>query len=99
MGIKKEKQRSTCNRISSICRKHLPVLSSFMTYHRVCNQIDTTGATSGAGTTYPSRAPECTLILYINKDEIIADYINRTNFKWFLEEFEYTKCIVRIRNL
>ena len=53
----------TCNMISSICRKHLPVLSSFMTYHRVCNQIDTTGATSGAGMTYPSRAPEFTLIL------------------------------------
>jgi hypothetical protein len=52
-----------CNMISSICRKHLPVLSSFMTYHRICNQIDTTGATSGAGTTYPSRAPEFTLIL------------------------------------
>ena len=51
------------NMISSICRKHLPVLSSFMTYHRVCNQIDTTGATNGAGTTYPCRAPEFTLIV------------------------------------
>ena len=36
------------------CRKHLPVLSSFMTYHRVCNKINT----SGAGTAYPSGAPE-----------------------------------------
>jgi hypothetical protein len=40
------------------CHKHLPVLSSFMTYHRVCNKINTTGATSGAGTAYPSGAPE-----------------------------------------
>ena len=37
-----------------------PVLSSFMTCHRVCNQINTTGATSGAGTAYPSGAPEFT---------------------------------------
>jgi hypothetical protein len=40
------------------CHKHLPVLSSFITYHRVCNKINTTGATSGAGTAYPSGAPE-----------------------------------------
>ena len=44
-------------RICSTCRKHFPVLSSFMTYHRVCNYINTTGATSGAGTTYPSGHP------------------------------------------
>ena len=36
--------------------KHFPVLSSFMTYHRMCNQINTTGATSAAGTDYPSGA-------------------------------------------
>ena len=35
-------------------------LSSFTTYHRVCNQINTTGATNGAGTAYPSGAPEFT---------------------------------------
>jgi len=29
-----------------------------MTYHRVRNYINTTGATSGAGTAYPSGAPE-----------------------------------------
>ena len=40
--------------------KHFPVLFSFMTYHRVCNQINTTGVTSGAGTAYPSGAPEFT---------------------------------------
>ena len=38
----------------------LPILSSFITYHRVCNEINTTGATSRAGTAYPSGAPEFT---------------------------------------
>jgi hypothetical protein len=33
------------------------VLSSFMTYHRMCN---TMGARCGAGTDYPSGAPEFT---------------------------------------
>ena len=47
-------------RICSTCRKHFPVLSSFMTHHRICYYINTTGATSGAGTAYPSGAPEFT---------------------------------------
>ena len=47
-------------RICSTCRKQLPVLSSFMTYHRGCNQINTTGATSAVGIAYPSRAPALT---------------------------------------
>jgi hypothetical protein len=40
--------------------KRIPWFSSFlvMTYHRVCNYINTTGATSGAGTAYPSGTPE-----------------------------------------
>jgi len=46
--------------IFSACRKHFPVLSSFTTYYRVCNQINTTGATSGAGNAHPSGAPEFT---------------------------------------
>ena len=41
-------------RICSICRKHFPVLFSFMTHH----QLNTTGATRGAGTAYPCGAPE-----------------------------------------
>ena len=47
-------------RICSTCRKHFPVLSSFMTYHWVCNQINTTDVTSGAGTAHSSGAPEFT---------------------------------------
>ena len=42
------------------CHKHFPVISSCMTCHRVCNQINTTGATSGAVTVYPSGAHEFT---------------------------------------
>ena len=44
----------------STCRKHFPVLCSFMTYRWVCNQSNTTDATSGAGTVYPSEAIEFT---------------------------------------
>jgi hypothetical protein len=45
-------------RICSTCRKHFPVLSSFMTYHELCNLINTTGLRSGAGTAYHSGAHE-----------------------------------------
>ena len=41
-----------------VCRNHNLVLSSFTTYHRVCNKRNTTGATCGAGTAYPSGALE-----------------------------------------
>jgi hypothetical protein len=37
-----------------------PILSSFMTYHRICNKINTTGVTSGAGAAYSYGAPEFT---------------------------------------
>ena len=47
-------------RICSTCRKYFSVLSSFMAYHQACNQINTTGVTSGAGTSYPSGEPEFT---------------------------------------
>ena len=50
-------------RICSPCHKHFPVLSSFMTYHVVCNYIHTTGSTSGAGTAYPSGALEFTPVI------------------------------------
>jgi len=31
--------------IETDCRNHNPLLSSFMTYHRVCNKSSATGAT------------------------------------------------------
>jgi hypothetical protein len=46
--------------ICSTCRKHFQILSSSITYRRVCTWINTTGVTSGAGTAYPSRAHEFT---------------------------------------
>jgi hypothetical protein len=42
--------------ICCICRYHNSVLSSFVTVHRVCNTSNTTGATCGAETAYPSGA-------------------------------------------
>ena len=47
-------------RMSSVRCYHNPVLSSFMTYHRVCNKSNKTDAISGAGSAYPSGAPEFT---------------------------------------
>ena len=47
-------------RICSICRKHFPVLSSFMNYHRICNSSNTTSCTVGAGNAYPFGALEFT---------------------------------------
>ena len=38
----------------TVCRNHNPVISSFMTYHLICNKSNTTGATSGTGTAYHS---------------------------------------------
>ena len=46
-----------------VCRSHNPILSSFMTYHRVCNKSNTTDATCGAGTAYSSRAHEFTPVI------------------------------------
>ena len=36
--------------ICSVCHNQNPVLFPFMAYHRVCNESNMTGATSGAGT-------------------------------------------------
>ena len=49
-----------CLWICSVCRNHDPDVSSFMTYHRVYSNSNTTDVTSGAGTAYPSGAPEFT---------------------------------------
>jgi hypothetical protein len=48
--------------ICSIFRNHYPILFSFMTYHCVCNQINTTGATCGERNAYPSWALEFTSV-------------------------------------
>ena len=52
-----------CHKWPWICstgRKHFHVLLSCMTYHRVCNYINTTGSTSGTGTVNTSGAPAIT---------------------------------------
>jgi len=47
--------------LCSVYCNHKPVISSLMTYHRVCSKSNTTGATSGAETAYLSGASELTL--------------------------------------
>jgi len=47
-------------RICSICRNYNSVLSSFMTYHRVCNKSNTTGVKCGGETANPSGILEFT---------------------------------------
>jgi hypothetical protein len=47
-------------RVCSVCRNHNPVLSSFMTYHQVCNKSNATDVICGAGTVYPFGVPEVT---------------------------------------
>lgn len=42
--------------VCSICRNENQVFSSFMTYLRIYNKINTTGTPSGEGITYPSAA-------------------------------------------
>jgi hypothetical protein len=47
-------------RIYHTCRKHYVVISSFMTYPRVCSKGNTTGATYGAATAYlPEHLRSC----------------------------------------
>ena len=43
-----------------VCRYHNSVLSSFMTYHRVCNKSSTTCLISGAGFPYYYGTPQFT---------------------------------------
>ena len=47
----------------SMNQEEFSALSSFMIYPQVCNKSNTTAVTSGAGTAYPSRAPEFTPVL------------------------------------
>jgi len=47
-------------RICSVCSNHNPVLSSFMTYHRICHKSNTMNVTLREGTAYPPGAPEFT---------------------------------------
>ena len=43
-------------RICYVSHKHNPILSSFMSYSRICNKSNMAGVTSGAGTASPSEA-------------------------------------------
>ena len=43
-----------------VSTNHKPILSSFMTYHQVCDKNNTTSATRGAVTANYTGAAECT---------------------------------------
>ena len=47
-----------CSLLTVVSDAIFPILFSFLTYHLVCNYSNTTSANSGAGTAYPSGAPE-----------------------------------------
>ena len=48
-----------------VCHNSNHVLSSFVTYHRVCIKINTNGATCGSGTLCPFGAHEFTLVVSV----------------------------------
>ena len=54
-----------CPRICYFCRNHNPVLSSFITYHWVRNNSNTTCATIGAETAYTPGAHEFAPVLLL----------------------------------
>ena len=49
----------------SYCYYHSPVVSSFLMYHRVCSNSNTTGTISGAGSACLSGAFEFILVLFV----------------------------------
>jgi hypothetical protein len=89
--------------------EHFPVLSSFMTYHRVCYYINTTGATSGSGTTYPSGAPEFIPVfsgVRVTRSLLLTPLISSNLFLYdnkqyntMQKEFEDMKGVTRIPKL
>jgi hypothetical protein len=66
-----DRYRISVSQWSLICstyRKHCTVLYLFTTYYRVCNYINTTGATNGSGSTDPSVAHEFTPVFIWNRN-------------------------------
>jgi hypothetical protein len=81
--------------ICSICRKHLLDLSAFTTYYRVCNYINTTGTTSGAGSTGPSGAPEFTPVFCgIRVTRTLALYVCLSMVAFPFVHFSFGNCVV-----
>ena len=66
--------------ICSVCRNHNPVLSSFMTYPRVYNKINTMGVKCGSRATYPSGVPECLVVFVLFPSFIFLCSVFRSSF-------------------
>ena len=63
---KSEKKLAWVLLLCFVCHNKNHVLSSFVTYHEVCNKINTDGATTyGSGTLCPFGAPEFTLVVCV----------------------------------
>ena len=83
-------------RIYSACFYHNPVLSSFMTYQRICNKSNITGATRGTGTAYPVSAHEFTPVfgeVRVARSLVFCIMLCRSLFGFF-GPFSSGHCIV-----
>jgi hypothetical protein len=49
--------KSSLLRVCSVCGNHIPFFFTFMTYHRVCNKSNTTGASRGDEIAHLSGSP------------------------------------------
>jgi len=86
-------------RICSVRRNHNPVLTSSMTYHyRVSNKSNTTSVTSGAGTAYPSGAPEFSVVFFSCSSRVRVVHVKLHVFT-FLVSFCDVRCDSRVKTM
>ena len=72
---------------------HHLVLSLFVTYHWVCNNSNTTGATCGAGMAHPSKTPEFTPVFLV--ELVLLDFSFLCNILWIVDcPFSFCHCVV-----
>ena len=79
------------SRICFTCRNHFPVLTSFMTYQRVCISIYTTGATSWARTACPSGASVLVGVRVTRSLVLCVCFVDRC---LFFCPFSFDHCVV-----
>ena len=98
IGLKQCQLLYLCHKwpqICPVCRNHNLELSSFMTYNRLCNKSNTMGATCGAGTAYPSGAPEFTPVfsgVRVVQSLVFCEMLCRSLLSFCY--FSFSHCIV-----
>jgi len=80
-------------RIRSVCCNHYPVLSSFMTYYRLCNKSNTTSVTSGVGSAYYSGAPHVFSGVYFAQSLVFCLMFYRSRFIRLFFFFSLLYCL------